>query len=157
MHGQKKRGFILLLMGSLLSGCVAMPPHQQQGAAIGGTVGGIAGVALDRRNPWRGGVIGAAIGALTGATIAEVSAQGTRQVATAGQPVEYRMEGNGGYYYAEPVGYRDNCRQIRERIYQNGYLVQTRIVEVCNDDHFIPPGHRKKHKKHWKDDEEYDD
>jgi hypothetical protein len=36
-------------------------------------VGGVAGAILDRHNPWRGGVIGAAIGAVAGWTLTEIS------------------------------------------------------------------------------------
>jgi len=54
---------------------------------------GIAGASLDRENRWRGVVIGigAARGALKGATIADVSAQGAREAAEMERQVEYRM------------------------------------------------------------------
>lgn len=147
-----------MIMSSTLTGCM-VPYHQQQGATAGGAIGGIAGAVLDHRNPWRGGVIGAAIGALTGATLAEVSYQASRQAAEAGGPVEYSLEGGAAYYYAEPIGYDDDCRQIREKIYQNGVLVQKRIILVCDDYPRYKVKHKHKHKKkkHHKYDDEDDD
>lgn len=133
-----------------LGGCVT--PYQQEGASIGAAIGGISGSILDKSYPWRGGIIGAAIGAIAGATISEVSAQGAREVAYGERPVEYRMEGGGGYYYAEPAGYDEHrCKRVREKIYEDGLLVQERINVICNEDN-----HHYRHQEHHENDE-YDD
>lgn len=143
--------YILLCMVILLglTGCM-MPYHQQHGATAGGAIGGIAGAVMDQRNPWRGGVIGAAIGAITGATIAEVSYQASRQAAEADRPVEYRLDGGAGYYYAEPLDYDGDCRRIREKIYQNGVLVRKRVVLVCDEYPKYKVKHKHKHKKKYR-------
>jgi hypothetical protein len=108
----------------------------------GGTYGGIAGALLDVRNPWRGGVIGAALGALAGATIADVSVHGAREVVTVNRPVEYRTDDRRGRYYAEPLGYDDSrhCRRVREKVYVDGELIKTRVVLYC--DQSAPPPSR---------------
>jgi len=50
---------VLALSAFLLSCTVP----QSRGAGVGAGVGGVAGALLDRENPWRGGVIGATLGA----------------------------------------------------------------------------------------------
>jgi len=112
--------FVLLSVTTVsLSGCAI---HQYQGSRAGAVVGGIAGALLDRKNPWRGGVIGAGLGAVAGATLTDISVRGSREAAASGRPVEYRTEGDRGIYRAEPVSdfYRPDehtkCRKVRERV-----------------------------------------
>lgn len=126
-HGRK------IMVSAAIGLCItACTPYQYQGGVAGGAMGGIAGAVLDYRNPWRGGVIGAALGAVAGATIADISAQGTREAAYVGRPVEYRTEDRRGYYYAEPLDYdpQTHCRRVRERVYEDGYLVRERVQIV---------------------------
>jgi len=101
-------------------------------------MGGIAGAMLDRKNPWRGGVIGAALGALAGATISDVSAQGGREAAEMGRPVEYRTEDGRGVYRAEPMGgnVTTRCRKVRERVYENDRLVRDHVREICEGEKY---------------------
>jgi len=131
-----------LLIGSLAltifatSGCAT--DYQTQGAMTGGAMGGMAGAILDHKNPWRGGVVGAVLGSLAGATISEVAVQGSREAARAGQPVEYRTvrPAPQAVYRAEPVyqdpgSARTKCRKVRERIYEGDRLIKDSIKEVC--------------------------
>ena len=78
--------------------------------------------------------MGATLGAIAGATIADISAQGAREAVYVGRPVEYRTDDRRGYYYAEPVGYdqHSHCRKIREREYEDGRMVRehVRIVSI---------------------------
>jgi hypothetical protein len=122
----------IVALGLSITACA---PHQYQGGLAGGTMGGIVGAILDYRNPWRGGVIGATLGAVAGATIADISAQGAREAAYVGRPVEYRTEDRRGYYYAEPQEYNSqtHCRRVRERIYEDGQFVQERVKVVRID------------------------
>lgn len=71
---------IVMLLG--LSACatpgyyVAGPsPQAYQGAAVGAAVGATAGALLDRKNRWRGAVIGAGLGGLFGGATAHISSQ----------------------------------------------------------------------------------
>lgn len=128
---------VLILALLSLGACAT---YQYEGAATGGAVGGAAGALLDRSNPWRGGVIGAALGAIFGATISEVSARGARQAAYAGRPVEYRTESGRAVYRAEPVEYnaRTDCHKVHERVWQDGRLVKDEIREVCEGEKTEP-------------------
>lgn len=128
----KNHGRAIMCIAAIGLFFTACAPYQYQGGMAGGAIGGIAGALLDYRNPWRGGVIGAALGAVAGATIADISAQGAREAAYDGRPVEYRTEDRRGYYYAEPLEYdsQTHCRRVRERIYEDGQLVRERVKIV---------------------------
>jgi outer membrane lipoprotein SlyB len=108
-------------------------PRTYQGAGVGAVIGGIAGALLDRHNPWRGGVIGGALGLVAGATLTEISARAAREAAESNHPVEYRTEDERGFYRAEPEGYNPStrCNKIHERVWQDGQLVKDQIKEVC--------------------------
>lgn len=133
---------LVLAACSLLASSCA--PHQTAGGVTGGAMGGIAGMILDSRNPWRGGVIGATLGAVAGATIADISAQGARQSALAGKPVEYSSEDRRARYYAEPLGYEPgtNCRRVREKTYVDGRLVKKRVIVICEGQRLERPSYR---------------
>ncbi len=125
---------ILSFMG-LIAGCASR--YHSQGAGAGAAIGGISGALLDRKNPWRGGVIGGVLGAILGATLADVSVKASQEAAASGRPVEYRTEDGRGVYRAEPVSdyYRPNertkCRKVQERVWEEGRLVKDQIKEIC--------------------------
>ena len=123
----------LILVLSLLSLTVACTQYHAQGAGAGGVVGGIAGALLDRKNPWRGGVVGAALGALAGATLTDVSMRASQEAAATGKPVQYVTEDGRGVYRAEPVGYnvQTKCHKVHEIVTENGKVVKDKIKEVC--------------------------
>jgi len=123
----------LLIIAVLLLTTIGCAQYQYEGATVGGVVGGVAGALLDRKNPWRGGVIGAGLGAIAGATIADISVRGSREAARTGRPVEYYTEDRRGRYYAEPIGYDEHtkCRKIHERVWEDGRLVRDHVKEVC--------------------------
>ena len=123
----------LILVLALLSLTVACTQYHAQGAGAGGVVGGIAGALLDRKNPWRGGVVGAALGALAGATLTDVSMRASQEAAATGKPVQYVTEDGRGVYRAEPVGYnvQTKCHKVHEIVTENGKVVKDKIKEVC--------------------------
>ncbi len=123
--------FILVLMFlTAVAGCTA---YHAQGAGAGGAVGGIAGALLDRHNPWRGGVIGAALGAIMGATLTDISMQASQEAIRQDRPVEYRTTDGRGIYQAYPLGVdeKTKCHKVQERIWEDGRLVKDQIKEVC--------------------------
>ena len=146
---------IVLAIALMTSACV---PYQTPGSTMGGVMGGIAGSILDQRNPWRGGIIGATLGAIAGATIAEVSIQGSREAAYAGRPVEYRTDDNRGHYYAEPLEYDQarKVRKIRENIYVDGVLVEQRVRVIEEQERYDGHDYRDKprHERHHDDDDD---
>ncbi len=123
----------LILVLALLSLTFACTQYHAQGAGAGGVVGGIAGALLDRKNPWRGGVVGAALGALAGATLTDVSMRASQEAAATGKPVQYVTEDGRGVYRAEPVGYnaQTKCHKVHEIVTENGKVVKDQIKEVC--------------------------
>jgi hypothetical protein len=122
----------ILLILTLLS-LAACAPYHTEGGGVGGVTGGGTGAFLDRSNPWRGGVIGAVVGSISGATIADISYRGAQEAARAGKPVEYRTVDGRGRYYAEPgeLDQQAHCRRVHEKIWEDGRLVKDRVREVC--------------------------
>ncbi|MGC8795952.1 MAG: glycine zipper 2TM domain-containing protein [Thermodesulfovibrio sp.] len=120
--------------------CGQLGQQHYEGAGAGAVVGGVAGALLDKKNPWRGGVIGAALGAVFGATIADISTRGSKEAYQSGKPVEYRTEDGRGLYKAEPVSdyyYKDpytKCRKISEKVWENGKLVKDTVKEICESE-----------------------
>ncbi|MCI0469356.1 MAG: glycine zipper 2TM domain-containing protein [Nitrospirae bacterium] len=140
MHKAKKMISVLMILSLFL--VTACASYHYEGGAAGGVLGGLTGALLDRKNPWRGGVIGAGIGALAGATIADISVRGSREAYRNNRPVEYRTDDGRGLYRAEPVGqpyYPDEqtkCKKVRERVYENGNLVKDTVREVCEGEKY---------------------
>ncbi|HWR57378.1 MAG TPA: glycine zipper 2TM domain-containing protein [Thermodesulfovibrionales bacterium] len=124
---------VMIVLILALFSVTACTEYHGEGALAGGAIGGITGALLDHRNPWRGGLIGAGLGAVAGATIADISYRGSREVYTSGRPVEYRTEDGRGRYYAEPMDYdqRTRCRRVRERVWEDDRLVKDQEREVC--------------------------
>ncbi|MEJ5227312.1 glycine zipper 2TM domain-containing protein [Thermodesulfovibrio sp.] len=136
----KKIALLMSLLLLLTVSCGQLQQQHYEGAGAGAVVGGIAGALLDSKNPWRGGVIGAALGGVFGATIADISTRGSREAYQSGRPVEYRTEDGRGYYRAEPASdyyYKDpqtKCRKVSEKVWENGKLVKDSVKEVCESE-----------------------
>ncbi|WP_028844336.1 glycine zipper 2TM domain-containing protein [Thermodesulfovibrio thiophilus] len=135
---------VLALMLALLMvfsvACGQLSQYHYEGAGTGAVVGGAAGVLLDKHNRWRGGVIGAGLGALFGATLADISVRGSREAYQSGGPVEYKTEDGRGYYKAEPASdyyYKDpstKCRKVSEKVWEDGKLVKDTVKEICESE-----------------------
>lgn len=157
MNGSKLRLTLGILCSSLLlSACYT--PYQQRSAETGAILGGAAGMILNSRHPWQGGLVGAAIGAIAGATIADISERGAREVVYYDRPVEYRTDNRRGYYYAEPLGPEpgSRCRRVREKTYVDGQLVKQRTIVICdNDTRYDNPRYRyeDRYKRYERDDD----
>jgi len=128
----------MVMLILMINSCATVQPtttRTYEGAGVGTVIGGIVGALLDRHNPWRGGVIGGAIGLVAGATLTEISARAVREAVVYNQPVEYRTEGGRVIYRAEPMGYNEQtrCSKIHERVWEDGRLVKDQIREVCEE------------------------
>ena len=128
-----KKMISLIAVLALLVVVAGCTQHHARGAGVGGAVGGVAGAMLDSSNPWRGGVWGAVLGAIAGASLTEVSMQGSREAAQANRPVEYRTSDGRGRYEAYPVDYnvQTKCHKVQERVWEDGRLVKDQVKEVC--------------------------
>lgn len=136
----KTLALLISLLMIFTVACGQLSYQHYEGAGAGAIVGGVAGALLDKKNPWRGGVIGATVGAVFGATIADISIRGSREAYQTGRPVEYRTEDGRGYYRAEPTTdyyYKDpytKCRKVSEKIWENGKLIRDTVKEVCESE-----------------------
>lgn len=112
--------------------------YHAQGAGVGAAGGGVAGALLDRKNPWRGGVIGAALGGVMGATIADVSVRASRESMASNRPVEYRTTDGRGVYRADPLPSdgQTRCKKVRERVWENDRLIKDQVREVCEGERY---------------------
>ena len=131
-----KKVVSLLLMLTLTVFAGSCATYHYEGAAAGAAVGGIGGAFIDKENPWRGGVIGAALGAVFGATLADLSARGAKEAAETGEPVEYMTADGRSVYRAEPREYdaKTKCRKVQERVWEDDKLVKDEIKEVCESE-----------------------
>jgi hypothetical protein len=69
-----------------------------------------------------------------GATATEMRARAARQAAAENRPVAYQTEDGSQRVEAYPSATATTatgCRQVEERIYQNGQLLQVAVREVC--------------------------
>lgn len=121
---------MVMAMLALTAGCTQ---YHAQGAGWGGAFGGAAGAMLDRKNSWRGFLIGATLGALAGATLTDVSMRASQEAVEAGKPVEYRTTDGRGIYRADPVDFdeKTKCHKVQERVWEDGRLIKDEVREVC--------------------------
>jgi hypothetical protein len=111
---------------------VVTTPRTYQGAGAGAAVGAGAGALIDKNNRWRGAVIGGALGAVLGGTVTEISSRAAREAAAEGRPVTYQSQDGWQRVEAHPQGRTaSGCRQVQERVYQDGKLVREQMREVC--------------------------
>lgn len=137
-----KRLLSAVLIGPLtaawLAGCAVQSqplvstPRTYEGAGAGALVGAGAGALIDKNNRWRGAVLGGALGAVLGGTLTEISSRAAREAAAQNRPVAYQTTDGWQRVEVQPRGAGPSgCRQVEERVYQNGQLVQERLREVC--------------------------
>jgi len=113
---------VLTLLVFSFSAC-APTQSNYEGAALLGAVGAGAGALIDKDNPWRGAAIGAGIGALAGAGMAEVSKRAAREAVASGQPVTYSQRTTTGWNRVEAVPtMRGGQRCAVVKTYENGRL-----------------------------------
>ncbi len=88
---------------------------------------------VEKTNTWRGGAIGASLGGPLEGKIKEISAQASQEAAREGKPVAYLSLDGFQRVETFPVGKGKStpCRLVREKIFQEGKLIQDEIKEVC--------------------------
>ena len=135
----KMRKYIAIGMTAVLLFVVSCTQYHAQGAGVGALTGGAAGAMLDRHNGWRGGMIGAGLGAILGASLADVSVRASQEAAVTNRPVQYRSDEGRYTYHAEPYGNPNastRCKKIRERVYEEDRLVKDQVREVCDSQRY---------------------
>lgn len=133
-----KRSVVSIVVIALLAFAGGCTQYHAQGAGAGGVVGGAAGALLDHKNPWRGGLIGAALGGVFGATITDVSMRASQESAAYNRPAEYRTTDGRAVYRADPLPADDQtrCKKVRERVWESDRLVKDQVREVCEGERY---------------------
>ena len=83
---------------------------------------------IDKDNPWRGAVIGGALGAVAGSSLAEISKRAASEARQYNRPVTYQRQTADGWEKVEAVpqpSYGNRCVVVKT--YQNGQLVDERM------------------------------
>ena len=130
---------VLMLIFFSVSCYIAPPPgspragRMYEGAHVGSAAGALTGAILDHRNPWRGAVIGGALGAIIMGTLTDISQRGAMEAAQEGRTVWYRTEDGRGLYEAAPMRTtpRSGCTKVIDRVWVDGRLVRETEREVC--------------------------
>ena len=120
--------FSIFGVSTILSSCATTQRAYKAGAGLGEP----AGTLIVRENRWRGGVLGAEIGVLTG-TVTEISQKAAVEAAQERRPVIYQSNDGSQRVEETPVSYNDEtkCHKVRERIWQDRQLVRDEVQEVC--------------------------
>ena len=129
----------LMLVLPLVSCYIAPPPGSpgawpaHEGARVGSAAGALTGAILDHRNPWRGAVIGGALGAIIMGTVTDISQRAAMEAAQQGKTVWYRTEDGRGLYEAAPLrrAPRSGCTKVIDRVWVDGQLVRETERDVC--------------------------
>ena len=132
-----KRGITLLVAVALVSSLfstlffssVATSQDTYKGAVVDGLL-------VDRKNRWRGGVVGELLGVAFSGTVTEVSERAAREAAAEGKPVVYQTTDGFQRVEAMPVahGAQTNCTKVRERVWQEGQSVNDEVKEICESE-----------------------
>lgn len=121
---------VLICFAALLAGCTA---YHAQGAGAGGAIGGIAGALLDKKNPWRGGIIGAVLGGIAGATVTDISMRASQEAVATGKPVRYENRQTGEWVEAKPITYnaQTKCTKVQLKQFDGNKVISDEIKEKC--------------------------
>ena len=111
----------------LLFSCGSQQAYQR------GAGGGSLGDLIDKDNTWRGGAIGAGLSKPLKGRISGIAARASGEAARDGRPTAYSSLDGFQRVEAYPLekGAKQNCRQVREQIYQDEKLVLDETKEVC--------------------------
>jgi hypothetical protein len=92
------------------------------------------GAIVDRNNRWRGAPVGGAGGPVLGGTVSEIRSRASREAAAENRPVAYQTEDGWQRVeaYPQPTTSPRGCRQVQERVFQSGQLLQDSVREVCS-------------------------
>lgn len=122
----------VIFLTTAVMGCVPGPTTQQhlESATWLGVVGAGVGALIDHKNPWRGAVIGGAIGSLAGYGIAEVSQRAAEEAGRRRQTVTYHNPNTNEWVEAEPISYQGQTATVRTRTYQGRQMTNERYLTV---------------------------
>ena len=120
------------LIVTTFGACVPGPTTQQhlETATWLGVVGAGVGALIDKDNPWRGAVVGAAIGSVAGYGLAEISQRAAREAARRHDTVTYHNPRTNEWVQADPVAYDGGYATVRTRTWRGNQLTGDEYVQV---------------------------
>ena len=128
---------VLALLSLLASGGCATydetSPRTKSGAEIGAIVGGLGGLIIDSKNPWRGAVLGAAAGAALGAVIGNIQDRAAQEAAERNTTVRYSRTTDQGWHeqvVATPQGQQGDYKLVDVKYIRNGKVVGEEVKQV---------------------------
>ena len=127
---------VLAVVSVLVSGCASyndVSPRTKSGAQIGGIVGGLGGLIIDSKNPWRGAVLGAAAGAVIGGVIGNIQDKAADEAARRNTEVQYERTTEQGWketVIATPKGQEGDYKLISVKYVRDGKVVGEEIKKV---------------------------
>ena len=132
--------FPVLVFSTLFYSCATSRSTYQEGAVEAGLGENPAGALIDAEKRWRGGVLGGVKAYVFTGAVTEISTRAAVEAAEEGRPVIYQS--TDGYQRVEetPVSYNAEakCHKVRERIWQEGQLVNDEVKEVCESERTEP-------------------
>ena len=87
---------------------------------------------MDNKTTWYGGPKGDIPAKVDGVTLSEITTRAMEEAAINGRPVEYQTQGGKVIYQAFPDYGRSKCNWVHGKTWEDGKLVQSKLVEVCN-------------------------
>jgi hypothetical protein len=127
---------VLAILSVLASGCTTYSntaPRTQAGAGIGAIVGGLAGLIIDRHNPWRGAVLGGAAGAGIGAVVGNVEDTAAQQAVRRDTAVSYDRTSEQGWHeqiVATPQEQQGDYKLVDVKYIRDGKVVGEEVKRV---------------------------
>ncbi len=140
---------LTLILSVFLVSCAHYPPDRyntQAGAVTGAGMGALIGQAIGGNT--QGTLIGLAAGTILGALVGNAidqDYQAARDAAQYGKRVIYYDKDGHAVEAIPEESNNANCRQVRERVWENGKMVKETVEEVCTSPppvvQYYPPHH----------------
>ena len=127
---------VLAVLSVLASGCTTYnntAPRTQAGAGIGAIVGGLAGLIIDRHNPWRGAILGTAAGAVIGTVVGNIEDTAAQEAARRDTTVRYDRTSDQGWHeqiVATPQGQEGDYKLVDIKYIRDGKVIGEEVKQV---------------------------
>ncbi len=93
---------------------------------------------MNTQTTWIGGPVGGSPITVSSATLADIRAKATIEAVVYEQPVEYKSQDGTMMYQAYPDYGRSKCSFVHGKIWEEGRLIQSKVIEVCNRNFELP-------------------
>ncbi|RPJ10059.1 MAG: hypothetical protein EHM36_03605 [Deltaproteobacteria bacterium] len=93
---------------------------------------------MDNKTTWYGGPAGNVSTKVEGTTLEDIASKAIQQAAAFGQPVQYESEDGKTVFQAYPSYGKSKCEFVHGKTWEDGRLVKSKILEVCNRNYEEP-------------------